>query len=80
MKKFILTLALCSLSVFAFAEGLYVGSMKSHKYHKLDCRYARKIDEKNLIYFKTPEEAIKKGYYPCKVCRPPIFSEDEDGR
>jgi micrococcal nuclease len=80
MKKALLVLALCLFTVSAFAQDLYVGSIKSNKYHYLDCKFAKRIETKNLRYFSSPEEAIKSGYYPCRICRPPILSEDDNGR
>ena len=50
-------------------------SKKSNKYHYPDCRWAQKIKSSNLIKFKSPEDAIKAGYIPCKVCKPPMASK-----
>lgn len=52
------------------SEIQYVGSNESNKYHKVNCRWAKKIKPENLIEFKTKEEAESKGYIPCKVCNP----------
>ncbi|HEX7400547.1 MAG TPA: Ada metal-binding domain-containing protein [candidate division Zixibacteria bacterium] len=51
-------------------EYKYIGNVKTKKYHKLDCRSAKKIKTKNCIYFKSKEEAEKQGYVPCKICKP----------
>jgi hypothetical protein len=56
----------------AFAE--FLGSRHSNKYHYPSCRWAQKIKPANLVRFETPEAAIKAGYVPCKVCRPPTRS------
>ena len=48
----------------------YVGSKSSDKYHYPDCKWAKKISPKNLVTFKTAQEAVKAGYVPCKVCKP----------
>ncbi len=45
-----------------------VGSKTSDKYHKLICPSAAKIKQK--VYFKSAEDAKKKGYKPCKTCNP----------
>lgn len=46
----------------------YHGNVKTKKFHRFGCRY---YSCRNcLARFKTREEAIKAGYYPCKVCRP----------
>lgn len=49
-------------------SGQYIGNKNSHKFHLPTCRHLP--DEKNRIYFKTKDEAIKAGYTPCKVCNP----------
>jgi len=48
----------------------YVGSLKSDKFHKPGCRWAKKISTKNEIYFESAEDAESKGYEPCGVCHP----------
>lgn len=50
-------------------DGIFVGSTGSNKYHLPDCRFVAKI--KNKIYFKSAEDARKKGKVPCKSCNPP---------
>lgn len=52
-------------------------SKNSNKYHYPDCKWAQKIKSENLVKFKTPEDAIKAGYVPCKVCKPPISSKTQ---
>ena len=52
------------------SQGEYVGSKKSNKYHKPDCRYAEKIEWANQIWFSSKEEAEAAGYEACKVCKP----------
>lgn len=51
---------------------LYVGSVKSKKlrFHRFTCEWAKKIKQDRAIYFKTRNEAVKKGYVPCSVCKP----------
>ncbi|GBE00348.1 hypothetical protein BMS3Abin07_02399 [bacterium BMS3Abin07] len=56
-------------SVFA---AQFRASRNSNKYHYTSCRWAKKIKPYNLIIFESPEDAIKAGYIPCKVCRPPL--------
>jgi hypothetical protein len=48
----------------------YVASIHSHVYHKITCRYVKKIKRCNRIYFKTKAQARAHGYRPCKICRP----------
>jgi len=59
-----------TITVDAAYKGRYVASIHSHVYHKVTCRYVKKIKRKNRIYFKTKKSARKHGYRPCKVCRP----------
>lgn len=47
---------------------LYVGSKNSDKYHKSDCKWAKKIKSSNKITFKSSAIAISNGYSPCKTC------------
>lgn len=51
-------------------EHRYVGSKKSDKFHKLDCKWAKKIKFNNTIYFQSRKDALQQGYDPCKVCHP----------
>jgi len=50
--------------------GMYVGSIKSDKYHLPTCRYAEIILPENRIWFDSRAEAEAYGYIPCGVCRP----------
>ena len=49
-------------------EGMFVGSKNSKIYHKPDCPYAKKILEKNKIWFSSREDAENKGYHAGKCC------------
>lgn len=83
MRKKYIAIALILLFLWALScnsdsknEGVpvgeykYVGSVNSDKYHRPDCRWAKKIKPKNEIWFKDKEDARKHGYVPCKVCKP----------
>ena len=48
----------------------YIGSWKGMKFHRIECRYAKEIEERNSEDFETRDEAIKDGFKPCKVCKP----------
>ena len=48
------------------------GAKNSNKYHYPTCRWALNIKSDNLVKFTSPEEAVKAGYVPCKVCKPPL--------
>jgi len=54
----------------AQSAGVYVGSIKSDKYHYPSCTYARKILAENQIWFASEAEALAAGYAPCGVCKP----------
>jgi len=53
------------------ADFKYIGSAKSNKYHYPTCEWAKKISPQNLDTFKSAQEAVKAGYVPCKICKPP---------
>lgn len=77
MRKLFVTIFVLLLFVPAILAGEFWGSKNSNKYHYPDCKWAQKINPKNLIRFNSPEEAQKAGYIPCKVCRPPVSSKSE---
>jgi hypothetical protein len=55
-----------------FAEDYkYVASKFSIKYHLPTCKQVRGLQEQNRVGFTTAEEAVKAGYVPCGVCKPP---------
>jgi methylphosphotriester-DNA--protein-cysteine methyltransferase len=82
MKKLLaIGIILLFFATFAFGAEFWA-SKNSNKYHYPSCQYAQKISPKNLIKFESPEQAIKAGYVPCKVCKPPTASRtelEEDG-
>lgn len=45
-------------------EGIFVGSRNSNLYHLPNCSAARKIKKENETWFKSVEEAQKRGYKP----------------
>jgi len=55
----------------AESEKVFVGSIKSDKYHYPSCRWAEKINPENEIWFSSSKDARNHGYVPCKVCNPP---------
>ena len=77
MRKAWITIFLLILFIPSVVAAEFWGSKNSNKYHYPDCRWAQKIKPENLIKFKTPEEAQKAGYIPCKVCKPPTASKSE---
>jgi len=74
MKKKVIILAVLLISLIFILNVLsaeFWASKNSNKYHYPSCRWAQKINSKNLVVFKSPGEAIKAGYVPCKICKPP---------
>lgn len=80
MKKLCL-FATLAVSCLAFSLGAatatkpapsagYVGSSKSDVYHYRSCSAAKKILSSNLVTFASKDEATKRGYRACKVCKP----------
>ena len=57
-------------SAASTAEGNYVASRDSDKYHYLGCRFAKEILPENRIYFDTVEDAQAANYSPCGSCHP----------
>lgn len=52
------------------AEASWVGNSNTMKFHRSDCKYAARIADHNLVYFKTRSDALNEGYAGCKVCNP----------
>lgn len=50
------------------SNALYIGNKNSKKFHKPDCSDLPEV--KNQVSFNKREEAIQKGYDPCKRCNP----------
>lgn len=51
-------------------EGVYFGNNRSLILHLPECRAVQNISSKNIVLFKTRQEAITQGYVPCKICKP----------
>lgn len=52
------------------AECPYVGNKRSKKLHHAWCASVKMMSERNVVCFRSREEAIAQGYVPCKVCKP----------
>ena len=50
---------------------VFVGSIKSDKYHYPSCGSAKNIHPENEIWFSSSEDARSHGYVPCARCNPP---------
>ena len=53
-----------------FTEYSYTGNLKTNVFHENSCDSAKNMKEYNKMYFYTREDAVKKGYNPCKACNP----------
>ena len=53
------------------AQGEFVGSLKSDKYHFPDCRHVSSILTENIVWFNSIQEAKSADYTPCGACKPP---------
>lgn len=51
-------------------EGRYVASRTGESYHLPGCGLARRIKRKNLLYYRTGDDAYKDGFKPCGACHP----------
>jgi len=54
----------------AVSEYKYVASKNSKVFHKSTCTWANRIAPKNLVHYKSREDAINDGKRPCKQCEP----------
>lgn len=70
-KLFAIPLFLLLITSLALSADFWA-SKNSNKYHYPDCRWAKKIKPNNLVVFKSSEDAVKAGYIPCKICKPPL--------
>ncbi len=46
----------------------FIAKKNGKIFHKPDCRFAKRI--KHKVKFKSRKQAIKRGYRPCKICKP----------
>ena len=68
MKRILLiTTALFLICSTVFA---YIGNRNTRKFHEDYCDSVRAMAAHNKVYIETREEAIERGFVPCKRCRP----------
>ena len=48
----------------------YVASRNSKVFHKAGCPLAARIKPKNMVGFRSRQEAVRSGRRPCKLCKP----------
>lgn len=75
MQRFLfVTLILIATMATAFARALYdtpyIGNKYRGTFHYRDCASVDKMWEENQVPLATRQEAIDKGFRPCKNCRP----------
>lgn len=56
--------------VASIEEVEYIGNANSYKFHEPDCSSVDKMNEENKVFLKSRQEAIDKGFEPCKRCNP----------
>jgi len=59
------TIEPASAKATADKQGMFVGSINSNKYHWPDCSFAKRISEKNQVWFSSEQEAEDAGYIRC---------------
>jgi methylphosphotriester-DNA--protein-cysteine methyltransferase len=52
------------------SSGPFFGIASSKKVHRADCKWSKKVADKNKVFFAAYADAVKEGYSPCKLCRP----------
>jgi len=48
----------------------YIGNQNTGKFHKAGCRSVQQMAEQNKVCLMSREEAIARGFVPCKICSP----------
>ncbi|MCP3954403.1 MAG: hypothetical protein GY697_19635 [Desulfobacterales bacterium] len=51
-------------------DAAYVANINSDIFHLHDCKWTKRIKPGNMIGFNGVEDALKKGFNPCRYCRP----------
>lgn len=53
-------------------DGYYPGNKETKVYHKPfpECSWACMIEQRNLAFFSSSDQAISEGYHPCRKCDP----------
>lgn len=49
---------------------MYVASKNSEVFHEPQCRWVNRIASKNLVTYKSRNDAVNAGKRPCKICKP----------
>jgi len=51
-------------------DAAYVANINSDIFHVHDCKWTKRIKPGNMIAFNGIDDALKKGFNPCRYCRP----------
>ena len=71
MKKFLsLIVAAIILMTANVLASNYVGNSNTKRFHYADCSSVKEMNPKNRVQINSRDEAISKGYVPCKRCKP----------
>jgi flagellar biosynthesis protein FlhF len=54
----------------AVSAAAYVANINSDIFHLHDCKWTKRIKPGNMIEFNGIDDALKKGFNPCRYCRP----------
>ena len=52
------------------SSGSYVGNANTGKFHVSSCSSVSKMSEGNKVFFSNRNDAVNRGYVPCKRCNP----------
>jgi methylphosphotriester-DNA--protein-cysteine methyltransferase len=68
----LICMAFMLIAAAAKPDFKYVGSKatKGKLFHRYTCAAAKKIADKNAVYFKDFKDAKSQGFNPCSICKP----------
>lgn len=58
------------ISSSAKIEALYIGNVKSNKFHHPNCKAVKKMNKHNKKELLSREDSAGSRYIPCKICNP----------
>jgi predicted neutral ceramidase superfamily lipid hydrolase len=53
-----------------YKQKMVVSTLHGKRYHKPSCIVVSKANSDDILHFKNRQDAVSKGYRPCKVCMP----------
>jgi hypothetical protein len=66
----IITAFVASFATVVLAAPRYVASVNQEPFHITSCRWAKKTNSSNAVYYESREQAIADRHRACKVCKP----------